>query len=349
MHPKDTDRRKYPAIWKALNLELREIEQLDGNRVNVVKRLSERQLEMGFIKDDLHAVQRYTFPDPERPDRFFTAQYNPARVQRLKSRVSSQPPQRNDAVNNNCVLCPRNFEWQHMGAELGYEIDVNGKPFNILMNAYPLMPLHVVISTKHHIPQAWDLGHASEQQFSIDEIIANLATLAEQLPGYVGFYNGEGAGVSIPEHFHYQFFNRRNGGDLFPLELAPARQVADLLSVIDDYPVDAVRWEGSDTGEVISRASCWINEWLKTRIGTRPTLSANIFAMADTSGKHLQVYFVPRDKELSHSPDISGMIASLEILGELVLTTDDEKRSLDESKIDYPLIANILSHIRVPL
>ena len=46
---------------------------------------------------------------------------------------------------------------------------------------------------------------------------------------------------------------------------------------------------------------------------------------------------------------MAGMIGSLEILGELVLTSENEKRDLDWGKIDYRSIARILTDIRVPL
>ena len=104
-----------------------------------------------------------------------------------------------------------------------------------------------------------------------------------------------------------------------------------------------------DMDEVIARASAWINDWLRMNLETRPGLSGNIFAMTDTSGKLLHIYFVPRDKELGHSPRMAGMVGSLEILGELVLTTENEKRDLDWGKVDYRSIARILSDISVPL
>ncbi len=349
MHGNVKDRRRYPARWAALNRELKAIEHYDGNLLAVVERLREHQLAAGFIRDDLHAVQCYSFPDPDNPRHFFSVQYNPARVKRLKVRVGALPPPRNDAVNDDCLLCSNNIEWQHKGVEIGYEIEINRTSFNIWMNAYPLMPVHIVVATREHMPQAWDLGNAGRRCFAIDEIVANLAAIAQRLPGYIGLYNGDGAGTSVPEHFHYQLFKRRNAAERFPLELAPVRQVADLLCVVEDYPVDAVRWSGDDAYEVIMRATAWINEWLVANMEARPTLSANIFAMTDRSGERLQIYFVPRDKAQGHSPHMAGMVGSLEILGELVLTTENEKLDLDRGKLDYRSIARILADVRVSL
>ena len=339
------DKRKYPAELALLNQELAAIEQCDGNLLNVIERLSEHQLGSGFIRDDLYAVQYFDFPHPQHSERFLSVQYNPARVQRMHIHLKAPPRRRSDSVNDGCSLCSNNIEWQHRGIEMGYGIDLNGIAFNILMNAYPLMPMHIVVASNAHTPQAWDPGVTGSEQFTVNTLISNLATMAARLPGYVGFYNGDGAGASVPAHFHYQFFKRRNGGDRFPLELAPVRQVADLVSEVEDYPVSAMRWCGDDKQEVIARAAAWINSWLEAR----PNLTANIFAMTDDSGELLQVYFVPRDKGRGNSPRMTSMIGSLEILGELVLTTANEKRDLDWGKIDYRFIARILTDVSVPL
>ena len=349
MQHNGTNRRKYPADWATLNRELAAIEQCDGHLLNVIERLYEHQLDTGFIRDDLYALEHFDFPHPQQPQRFLSAQFNPARVHRLKLRGDALPPGRNDAVNEGCLLCTDNIEWQHRGIEMGYATELNGTAFNILMNAYPLMPRHIVVASATHTPQAWDLDEGRHDQFSIESLVTNLASMARRLPGYVGFYNGDGAGASVPAHFHYQFFKRRNGGDQFPLELAPVRQIADLVAEVEDYPVTAMRWRGDKWLEVIARASAWINNWLSINLVQRPGLSANIFAMADVASEQLQLYFVPRDRKREFAHHLSSTIGSLEILGELVLTRDSEKRDLDWGKTDYQFIARILADISVPL
>ena len=349
MHYMDTERRRYHDTWQALNEELHGLVTRDGMLLNTVERLREHQLEQGFIRDDLGAVQHCRFPHPDDATRFLSVQFNPERANRLKVRVDAVPPQRGDAINSNCFLCATNIQWQHHGIEFGYEIELHNTHFHIWMNAYPLMLLHLVVASREHIPQAWNLDKAGAGQFSLRQIVTNLAELSARMPGYVGFYNGDGAGTSVPEHFHYQFFKRRSADEVFPLEQARARALDDVESVIEDYPVEGLRWEGSDAAVVIDRAAERIEHWLRTRIGLRPTLSANIFAMTDADGGRLRIYFVPRDKDLGHSPHMAGMIGSLEILGELVLTTRSEKHELDRGEVNYHSIARILADIRVPL
>ncbi len=348
MQHSGTDRRTYLAQLAALNRELAAIEACDGHLLNVIERLFEHQLDTGFIRDDLYAVEHVDFPHPRDPSRFLSAQYNPARLQRLTLRDDALPPGRTDAVNDGCLLCSRNIEWQHQGREMGYMIQLNRGAFTILMNPYPLMPMHTVVATNSHIPQAWQLGNSARGQISIEALIDNLAALAGRLPGYVGFYNGEGAGATVPEHFHYQFFRRRNGSDRFPLELAPVEQVADLVAEVRDYPVSAMRWLGQDRHEVIKRATIWITDWLRANLGQRPGLTGNLFAMTDSSG-YLQLYFVPRDSGRARGSHASSTIGSLEILGELVLTSDRDKHELDWGKINYQSIARILADISISL
>ena len=349
LHQIDADRRCYHELWAALNNEMHAIEQRDGNLLNAVEHLRQHQLEQGFIRDDLDAVNCYRFPHPEYASRFLSAQFNPERVSRLQLRHDALPPERDDAVNNDCFLCAANIQWQHRGIEFGYSIEQHGTPFHIWMNAYPLMPLHLVIATCEHVPQVWKLGRTGNGQFTIGQIITNLAALSARMPGYIGFYNGDGAGTSVPEHFHYQFFRRRSVDEAYPLELTPRRVIDDIESVIEDYPVEGMCWQGDDPAVVTARAVERVEHWLTTRVGLRPTLSANIFAMTSEDGGHLRIFFVPRDKDLGHSPSLAGMIGSLEILGELVMTTDAEKHALDNGEIDYHTIAGILGDIRVPL
>jgi hypothetical protein len=344
-----TEKRRYHHKWAVLNAELHAIETRDGNLLNTVERLREHQLKQGFIRDDLDAVQHRRFPHPDEATRFLSVQYNPERANRLKTSVDAVPPQRGDAVNSNCFLCATNIQWQHCGIEFGYDIELHKRHFHIWMNAYPLMPLHLVVASSEHVPQAWNLDKAGAGQFSLGQIVANLAVLSARMPGYVGFYNGDGAGTSVPEHFHYQFFKRRTVNEIFPLEQACTRALDDIESMIEGYPVEGMCWQGSDAAVVIARAAERIEHWLRTRIGLRPTLSANIFAMTDADGGRLRIYFVPRDKDLGHSPQMAGMIGSLEILGELVLTAESEKHALDRDEIDYNTIARVLGDIRVPL
>ncbi len=348
MQYNNLDRRRYHEHWDTLSRELRAEEDRGDGLAGAVRLLHFHQLTSGFIKDDLADIQCYHFPHPRQPDRFLSVQYNPARVKRLKLRVGAIPPVRGDATNDDCFLCERNIQWQHKGTEMGYEIDINGTPYVIWMNAYPLMPVHVVVTTRDHVPQDWQLDNAPGDRFSIRHIIENLVSLSTRLPGYISFYNGDGAGTSIPGHFHYQCFQRRDDNARFPLEMAPKRQLDGSCFLIDDYPVTAVCWEG-DVETVAEDVSKWISHWLSGHGNGSTDFSANIFSIIDGDTGKIQIYFIPRDRDRCHSPHMAGMIGCLEVLGELVLTTENEKRDIDRGMIDYRKIETILFDVSVDL
>ena len=233
MLPTEFNKKKYSEIWTELNRRLKHVERTDGGLAAALEALSNQQREQGFIQDDLPLVRRYRFAHPEDPTRSFIAQYNPVRALRFEGAGCSTPPAGTGVKHDGCFLCRDNIEWQQSGVELGYEIDVDRTRYVAWMNPYPLMPLHCVIASNDHIPQAWCTNGAAGICLSIEKILEDLVTLSERLPGYVGFYNGTGAGASIPGHFHFQFFKRRASDASFPLEVAARKSGITAHGTID--------------------------------------------------------------------------------------------------------------------
>ena len=71
----------------------------------------------------------------------------------------------------------------------------------------------------------------------------------------------EGAGGSIPDHFHFQFFKRRASDASFPLEVAARKSGIKTHGTIDDYPIAVMYWRG-DLEEVVESALGWIRDWI---------------------------------------------------------------------------------------
>ena len=86
------------------------------------------------------------------------------------------------------------------------------------MNPFPLLPNHVVFASKSHIPQEFSLLDQKRDAKKLEDVLRDLCQLALRLPNHVGFYNGVGAGASIPGHFHFQFFHRAPDFPSFPIE-----------------------------------------------------------------------------------------------------------------------------------
>ena len=247
--------------------------------------------------------------------------------------------------HDGCFLCRDNIEWQQSGVELGYEIDVDSSRYVAWMNPYPLMPLHCVIASNDHIPQAWCTNGAAGICLSIEKILEDLVTLSERLPGYVGFYNGTGAGASIPGHFHFQFFKRRASDVSFPLEVAARKSGITAHGTIDDYPIAVVYWRG-DLEEVVESASGWMRDWIVRNHHQVSSISANILSTFDDVHKKVELFFVPRHQQRLRSPELSGMVGGLEVLGEVVFSSHEEGQRLKSGKIDYHTVERILAAVR---
>ena len=105
-------------------------------------------------------------------------QCNPARIISTGANITDgKAPQRP------CFLCERNRPAEQNKSEI-----LPG--WDLLVNPYPILPVHFTIVNRKHLPQA----------AVPDDIVA----IAERLPGMVVFFNGARAGASAPDHLHLQ-------------------------------------------------------------------------------------------------------------------------------------------------
>lgn len=347
--PTAFNRANYKRLWLELNRELRMIEA-DGGLGTAFEILERQQINVGFIQDDLTQVERYRLIPPPGSSHAFTAQFNPRRSLRHAGAGRVSPPDSSTAVNGGCFLCRENVRWQQRGVEVGYDLRTRNHEYVAWMNPFPLMPTHVTITRRDHVPQTWVRETPSASARAIHQTIDDLLELASRLPRFVGFYNGEGAGATIPRHFHFQFF-RRAEGQVFALEKAAALAAANVLGqrplVIRNYPIMAIYFVGKRE-EIASRASQWVSHWTSYYESGR-ALSANMIAYRDSKDKDMfHLFFVPRNRSYSHAPGIAGLVGGLEVLGELVLSTPDEKTLLTSGQIDYASIVRVLASVEAP-
>lgn len=336
----------YEAAWSALNARLRSVEADGGGLCGALAALEEHQRATGFIRDDLHAVERYTFPEAGSRSHSFRVQFNPRR--RLRFLGAGRPPAPGmTLVNEGCFLCRENIRWHQEEAEFGYGIAVSGAGFLAWMNPFPVLPNHVVVTAREHVPQDWSVSRAEGAELA--RIVSDLAELADRMRGHIGFYNGVGAGASIPNHLHYQFCRRPKDDPVFPLESWIAAQTPALspFAVIEDYPVPVACWRGAPA-DVVPSAVAWLTDWAARNRDRRESLSANFIAAADALGS-LALYFIPRDRARSRWGGSNGAAGGLEILGEFVFSTEEEARMLAEGTVDYAYLHDALGRVRAPL
>jgi len=117
-------------------------------------------------------------------------QYNPNRII-----SSSADIDKNAIKKRECFLCRKN-------RPVMQKSDSFDSGFEILVNPYPVFPMHFTIASTSHQPQR------IQGQFQ------TLLDLAQKLNDCVVFYNGPRCGASAPDHLHFQAGNK----GLLPIE-----------------------------------------------------------------------------------------------------------------------------------
>mgnify|MGYP003290955297 CR=1 FL=1 len=107
-------------------------------------------------------------------------QYNPARAISTAAKVDVA-----SIAARLCFLCAANRPAEQ----------VAGNAFGVLellVNPYPILPMHFTLPSKEHVPQL------------LMPMYADMLNLAERWPGAALFYNGAKCGASAPDHAHLQ-------------------------------------------------------------------------------------------------------------------------------------------------
>ncbi|HIJ83547.1 MAG: hypothetical protein HW380_3293 [Magnetococcales bacterium] len=350
------NRSRFEDFWQVLGDQLNSIRARDG-LVGVVEALKMEQLDRGFIQDDLSGVIKYRMIKDKDPEHYFIVQYNPRRAQRFSGAGRQTPPSGSAASHGGCFLCRDNIRWQQRGIEYGYDVHIDSpggqRHYIIWVNPFPLMPNHITVATSSHRPQAWLLPNTEMGGWvtRMDEIGHDFLSILGQMPGYLGFYNGDGAGATIPHHFHFQFFKRIEGQDGFPLERA-ARQGGECRSVdgpwlVPGYPITAIHFRGTRE-QVETQLLEIVGKWEKM-FSDPHGITANLIGSLDAQDHTIfDLYFIPRDKTFNRGAGMVGVIAGLELLGEIVYSTEEEKRSLDRGQVNYDFVERIIASVEAP-
>ncbi len=107
-------------------------------------------------------------------------QFNPARMVSTGARIDAK-----SLATRRCFLCANNRPKEQMAKKLD-------KDFTLLVNPYPILPVHFTIPLNQHRPQ--HIHHC------YDEIYRMLS----HYPQLTVFYNGPRCGASAPDHTHLQ-------------------------------------------------------------------------------------------------------------------------------------------------
>ena len=105
-------------------------------------------------------------------------QHNPARIRSTGAKTDAA-----SIAERPCFLCSKNRPAEQHVYSLAPEWD-------LLVNPYPIFPVHFTIVNTQHKPQ--------------ESIPFEIAEIADRIPGLAIFYNGASAGASAPDHMHLQ-------------------------------------------------------------------------------------------------------------------------------------------------
>lgn len=107
------------------------------------------------------------------------AQYNPARIKSTGAAIDKE-----SIAKRRCFLCEENRPEEQLSG------DWPDSRWHLLVNPYPILPVHFTIASTAHQPQ--------------DKIPLDMAAMAEMAPDLLIFFNGAKAGASAPDHLHCQ-------------------------------------------------------------------------------------------------------------------------------------------------
>lgn len=131
------------------------------------------------------------------------AQYNPARMVSTGASIDKK-----DIGSRPCFLCAANRPDEQTTAPAG-------QGHELLVNPFPILPMHFTIPSLHHEPQA------------IRGNYGEMLSLLERHPKLTVFYNGPLCGASAPDHAHFQ----AGTSGLLPLQAAWQRLCRSLTPV----------------------------------------------------------------------------------------------------------------------
>ncbi len=172
-----------------------------------------------------------------------TVQHNPARIASTGAKVDKAA-----VAARPCFLCGSNRPEQQRAlrvdagklAPLGKssadagsdgEPGVGSAEYEVLVNPFPIFPVHFTVPAVEHTPQLISADGCRR--------FRHILRLAMQMPGMALFYNGPKCGASAPDHFHFQVVER-SALPIFGWDKVPFRIESALFSDEDE----AVEWFG---------------------------------------------------------------------------------------------------------
>lgn len=275
---------------------------------NFVEGLAEQQLATWpMLRDAVAGLARIEYKGLSVRGSEVIAQFNPQRIVSTAAKVDAATIRQRP-----CFLCVENLPPEERGIAFGAD-------FAALYNPFPVLPRHLVITSRRHIPQ------------TIEGNFGTLLDLALDLGGeFFVVYNGAACGASAPDHLHFQASERKSLPIVREIETWERRGLSNDSGIetftLKDYRLNALIARGNDRSALVE----WFDSALQclaevtgaesepminlvvTRNGVRWTV------IVFPRGKHRPArYFAEGAAKLTVSP------AAIDLAGVLVVPQPD--------------------------
>ncbi|MBQ4484790.1 MAG: DUF4922 domain-containing protein [Prevotella sp.] len=296
--------------------------------------------------DDLAKVQTRDLQSGETTLR---VQWNPARMVSTGAKIDVKSLEKRP-----CFLCSANRPQVQFSEPL--EDATNGDRYELLVNPFPILPMHFTVPLNGHEPQRID-GHYTM-----------IHQLTAKFPDLTVFYNGPRCGASAPDHLHLQ----AGTGDLLPLrqhwsslqnqlKTVFALNDDDSVALLHDFVVPAfvIRSKNAENDrrlfEKLYHQLSIINCQLSI-LSDEPMMNIVAWREADTMvsvifprRKHRpDCYFAEGDDQMLVSPgalDVAGLIITPRQHDFERITAEKAEKILQECAIDEVLAQQIAEKI----
>lgn len=238
----------------------------------------------------------------------FILQHNPARARSTAAKVDAA-----SLAARPCFLCGSNRPAEQMSQRF----DV-GHEFELLVNPFPIFPLHFTIPSVHHEPQSITAKGGP--------VPADMFVMARRMPGMAVFYNGPRCGASAPDHMHFQAVE----ADRLPLvravEERPGTLPMEVRYIIADNAAEAQAEFAGIVAELAGRQ--------ENKGEDEPRMNV----IATYRDGEYRVIVIPRK---AHRPDFYGTgdgqfllsPASVDLGGVLVIPSAEDFKAIDAAVI----------------
>ena len=178
-----------------------------------ISRFFNRQLEKW--EDARHRFRDLKHVETQQLSELIKLQWNPARIVSTGAKIDKKT-----LGDRPCFLCDKN----RPKVQMAKQIDDR---FQLLVNPFPILPVHFTIPAKKHQPQAIYKNYGEMHRF---------LSLHSEL---MVFYNGPKCGASAPDHLHFQ----AGTSGILPLQTnwqRLSRNLTDIISLNDEEKIAQV-------------------------------------------------------------------------------------------------------------